>query len=286
MEEGAATPLCSVCVSGLCPELSSAAQGDSVYVRELLTAGFTVVPLFRSESEREALVEALEGLGADVTSLFASMMKAHECSDTPRTLEEGYSNFRERGKGRYEIIADYMAPALRPLWENSPCESVVSAVLSHEGCADSPLWSATGCFYSVVGSSTQAWHSDGPALATIPLRPYAINVFIPTIATSKANGTAFKVGSMHGAAGEVIIPNVDVGYALLFDYRVQHRGLSNRGTAPRPCMYITIVQPWYKDTYNFSTARYRHTLEVSTAMAETRKVRAMKRQKVAAEVEK
>ncbi len=61
----------------------------------------------------------------------------------------------------------------------------------------------------------------------------------------------------------LVAPVVRVGEALLFDYRVWHRGLGNRGNYNRPCLYTTMVQPWYVDSYNFDPRRYNSRLRIA-----------------------
>ena len=56
-------------------------------------------------------------------------------------------------------------------------------------------------------------------------------------------------------------PCVKVGEAILFDYRVIHRGLENKTLNMRPTCYLTFCRPWYNDLTNFSTTRYRRALD-------------------------
>jgi ectoine hydroxylase-related dioxygenase (phytanoyl-CoA dioxygenase family) len=51
-------------------------------------------------------------------------------------------------------------------------------------------------------------------------------------------------------------PVIKAGQALLFDYRVKHRGLGNRSTEERPLLYITYARPFWVDVYNFDRKRY------------------------------
>ena len=52
------------------------------------------------------------------------------------------------------------------------------------------------------------------------------------------------------------IRTLKAGAALLFDYRLKHRGLGNHSTVERPLLYITYARPFWVDVYNFATKRY------------------------------
>ena len=52
------------------------------------------------------------------------------------------------------------------------------------------------------------------------------------------------------------IRTLDAGSALLFDYRLKHRGLGNHSTTERPLLYITYARPFWVDVYNFDRKRY------------------------------
>ena len=69
------------------------------------------------------------------------------------------------------------------------------------------------------------------------------------------------------SAYPLLAPRVAVGEALLFDYRVWHRGLGNRGGENRPCVYATYAVPWYRDVHNFGARRYQQRLDVVEAFA-------------------
>ena len=45
----------------------------------------------------------------------------------------------------------------------------------------------------------------------------------------------------------------EVGSAVLFDYRLHHRGLANRSTSgeSRPLLYLTFGRSWFTDAENF-----------------------------------
>ena len=56
----------------------------------------------------------------------------------------------------------------------------------------------------------------------------------------------------HGGAGvEGLTFDAAAGGAILFDYRILHRGLGNRSTADRPMLYFTYGRQWFKDSTNY-----------------------------------
>eukprot|EP00937_MAST-01D_sp_MAST-1D-sp2_P007638 g7638.t1 len=41
------------------------------------------------------------------------------------------------------------------------------------------------------------------------------------------------------------------GGAIMFDYRVHHRGLANASGSARPLLYFTYAKPWFDDVTNY-----------------------------------
>ena len=117
-----------------------------------------------------------------------------------------------------------------------------------------------GVMLSLPGSAPQQWHSDGPHMHhSQQLGPHALNVFVPLVALTPANGPTEFVPTTHlhwDSDERPVCLTADAGDAILFDYRTKHRGLANRGAEPRPLVYLTYGQPWWVDAYNFSAERY------------------------------
>ena len=44
------------------------------------------------------------------------------------------------------------------------------------------------------------------------------------------------------------------GSAIMFDYRIVHRGLGNRSRVRRPLLYLTYARSWFRDATNYSSA--------------------------------
>lgn len=137
-----------------------------------------------------------------------------------------------------------------------------------------------GLILSFKMSANQPWHQDGSALfsdtefpvelGTLP--PYALNVFIPLDdITNELGPTEFCVSShkrenakqaMSSLAdgdekkARVIAPLLKRGDALIYDYRVCHRGTSNlSSSSTRRMLYLMYSRPWFDDHLNFSNEK-------------------------------
>ena len=139
------------------------------------------------------------------------------------------------------------------------CSAGTDATLTH-----------CGCMLSFPGSATQPWHSDGPHIrgSDVPRAgsdlpfvspPHALNVFVPLVDLTPNNGPTEYVPGSHfdyDVKAPHVIPSLRKGTALLFDYRLKHRGLGNSSTEERPLLYITYGRPYFLDVYNFDKKRY------------------------------
>jgi ectoine hydroxylase-related dioxygenase (phytanoyl-CoA dioxygenase family) len=141
-----------------------------------------------------------------------------------------------------------------------------------------------GLVLSLPGSDDQGWHTDGEHL--FPgfghhTPPHAVTVFVPLVNLTEANGCPqFFVGSHVEAVATAlsegtetdppVTAELSTGSALIFDYRLVHRGTGN-STAPtgesshpspspstksaiigRPLLYFVYSKSWYNDNRNFS----------------------------------
>jgi len=121
---------------------------------------------------------------------------------------------------------------------------------------------------SLPGAKAQAWHSDGPHMSSIEHLPaHVLNVFIPLIPMTRAHGatefrpkshvmtrdltTLFLAAAVKKRLEPLDAPLVGPGSAVLFDYRVLHRGLANTSGERRPILVYTFAKPWYSDVLNF-----------------------------------
>lgn len=267
------------CICCVCPELAAAIPGkikQNKYAHAFLKNGFCVIPL-NKKIDGERTTECLARWNAEANHIFGGFMRTYECEVMMdgagvRSLDGGYSNFRRRCEGRFEMISDAISQNAIPLVDGcQDIQDTLDILLSKRRKQMS-----SGCFYSLHGSKHQNFHTDGPALSdAVDLHPYAINVFLPLVPVDGKNGTEFIPGTQRVTQArpekeQTARPAVAVGNAILFDYRVIHRGLGNSTTTPRPCYYVTYSREWYTDKYNFSEQRYKRPLIVDPAFMESR----------------
>lgn len=199
-----------------------------------------------------------------------------------------YSNFKQRQPLRYDLTP--------PEFEVGPATSTDPASWSVEWLGDTattdalgvpwlPLMRfvlgtgvkpmARGIMLSKAGAAEQDWHSDGPPLCADPvtvtpaLPVHALNVFLPLVPVGPQNGTALVPGSHLAtkeedleASGEWVVPELAVGDALVFDYRLVHRGQKNDTNQDRPVVYLSYSLPWFTDEANFNSYQYGTRLDV------------------------
>jgi ectoine hydroxylase-related dioxygenase (phytanoyl-CoA dioxygenase family) len=46
-------------------------------------------------------------------------------------------------------------------------------------------------------------------------------------------------------------PVLDVGSCAIWDFRLRHRGMANKGDKARPLLYLTVCRPFWIDHQNF-----------------------------------
>jgi len=124
--------------------------------------------------------------------------------------------------------------------------------------------------------------SNGDERFVAPL--HAVNVFVPLIDLHSGSGPTEYVPGSHfdfELKARSKIPKVKAGHALVFDYRLKHRGLANTGSEERPLLYLTYAKPFWLDVYNFDRKRYSPLPEVE--LHASREERREKRQKLLAQ---
>lgn len=128
------------------------------------------------------------------------------------------------------------------------------------------------CSISVVtasaGATEQQWHQDGPHVDVASHQPcHCLNVFIPLIDVTSHHGpTEIRPGTHYYTRNLVpmmlaakarktlrdpVLPLLEAGDALIFDYRVLHRGRANVSDVDRPVLVMTFAKSWFTDVLNF-----------------------------------
>lgn len=115
---------------------------------------------------------------------------------------------------------------------------------------------------SYPGAEMQHIHRDHPLLfedaaLSLGLPPYAINVAVPLIDVDHETGpTGIWLGSNQWpeeSAADPASMTVEPfrrGDCVLLDYRTVHAGVPNRGTVPRPIVYMVYARTWFFDEIN------------------------------------
>ncbi len=192
-----------------------------------------------------------------------------------RGTDNGYAEIVARAPGRYDMLyGTDSAPFSDPqLHEGAVWRPLVDELLGGEATL---LF--CGLLMTLGGAGEQPWHTDGehlfgPEVPTLP--PHCLNVFVPLVDITPDNGgTELCPGSHHltrgvpeiyeqssehretiGWRGRPLPLEIPAGSALLFDYRLLHRGLANRTDTLRPILYFTFCRPWFRDVHNFPTRR-------------------------------
>ena len=205
-----------------------------------------------------------------------SDLPAAELAELRLALDEmSFEEVRRRGSRRYDLVVspDGEAPGVAA-WADALEEALSwgrAVVSAATGCeADQVRTLFSGCVASLPGADDQGLHADGGA-------PGLFNVFMPLVPlpddatgpTQFAPGThrdrsrASRTAASEGAAvwamaDDALLASptpLEAGDLVIFDYRVLHRGLANRGTSFRPVLYATLAtSDDAADTVNFPPA--------------------------------
>jgi ectoine hydroxylase-related dioxygenase (phytanoyl-CoA dioxygenase family) len=123
------------------------------------------------------------------------------------------------------------------------------------------VFEAIGVLSSLPGAEDQHLHSDGSELFNEVgidrlLPNVALTVVIPLVRMDAVSGmTAFWPGS-HLHRDDVdrtqfVAPELDPGSCAIWDFRLRHRGLANKGDRARLSLYLTVCRPFWIDHQNF-----------------------------------
>ena len=158
-------------------------------------------------------------------------------------------------------------PSLDTLLNNPALARLVPQLLQEESLKDLKI-----CHVSLLvatpSSTEQAWHSDGGHVDLQQHRLcHVLNVFLPLVDVPlKMGPTEFRPGSQfltrnltrmmllakaRKTLRSPVVPVPKAGDAVIFDYRVLHRGQANRSERNRTVLVLTFAKSWYKDVCNF-----------------------------------
>lgn len=172
----------------------------------------------------------------------------------------GYHEIVHRSRLRFDMRLLPGSPhtaqaAIDPSLEDlAPWVQVVQLILGEAA------WKIfTGGLMSLPGAEPQDTHMDGHHLFddAIQCPPHCLTVLVPLVPVTRETGpTEFwpgshnlerrQVGASPGAA-----PELSLGDALLFDYKLIHRGTENVSDHLRPVMYTVWGRSWFNELVNF-----------------------------------
>lgn len=124
--------------------------------------------------------------------------------------------------------------------------------------------------YSRPGAGEQVWHADGPHLqpGRPQVPPYGLCVFMPLIdlCQPRVGFTQFWPRTHHapGLAGfgpvaplldSAVDGRVPAGCAVMYDYRLMHRGMPNTADVERPLVQFFYHRSTYQEKRNYGEER-------------------------------
>jgi hypothetical protein len=169
-----------------------------------------------------------------------------------------FSDVASRDRGRVDVRYDMDRYA--QLIETPLLRLIIASVLG-----DDYQVAFSGIVYSLADSVAQAWHRDGPHLATSdgPTAPaHALTAFFPLCDVTEDRGSPQFIPGSHLLSDEVANTTdhhvvqfnpLAATDCVVFDYRLLHRGMPNVGSDTRPLMYVVFSVPHWCDDINFGT---------------------------------
>ena len=171
-----------------------------------------------------------------------------------------FSDVASRSRGRFDIRALPEAFSEDVLLKNNNWMEIIKTQLG-----ENYKVAFSGIVESLGGSADQQWHRDGNHLYenTLIESPYALTCFIPLIEINSTNlyGSPEFIPTSHRILNENDITNLPIkqfnnfalGDAIIFDYRLVHRGIKNLSNTRRPLLYIVYSKQFWSDEINFGT---------------------------------
>ncbi|OQW42249.1 MAG: hypothetical protein A4S12_01015 [Proteobacteria bacterium SG_bin5] len=171
-------------------------------------------------------------------------------------LQRNFGNYK--GRHTAPVLVDG-AFAERAVFLPDPVIALARRLLG-----GAPEIDSFGVLVSLPGSNDQARHADAllyPDVgADVLVPPFAAAFAMPLVPMDARSGTTgFWLGSHRKPGGKGphdFAPEVMPGSALLWDFRLVHHGLANRGTAPRPVLFTVFCRPWWHQVVDPCATRY------------------------------
>eukprot|EP00055_Hartaetosiga_balthica_P002651 m.4721 g.4721 ORF g.4721 m.4721 type:complete len:237 (+) comp2281_c0_seq1:616-1326(+) len=217
---------------------------------------------------------------ADVENVIPTLLKngiiiaqnALSTDSIERCLIEAQRHIEEADKALYNkdhrfdlLVPVDKFPSIKELEVVGPWVSLMKAMLGNDVVCDVSL------VYSRPGATEQTWHADGPHIGKTADwsgkgqdKPYAICVFLPLISLNKIVGytqfwpASHKYDELIGFGPVCPLLEceldgiVDVGSAVVYDYRLIHRGMPNKSEeTERPLIQFLYHIPQYKEVSNY-----------------------------------
>jgi hypothetical protein len=205
---------------------------------------------------RAAAAAALACSDAAITNnireLDASAPGAHHAA--VRLHRRDFAEYLKRDGGRVDLRFNSDAAPFDTLLRET--RTAVLDVATEALGGGAILYSGVMVARANAGGDHQRWHKDGDH--ENGESPNALTVFVPLQPLTAANGpTEFRLGSHRRRANDAkrlrqdgVAVTCDAGDALLFDYRVDHRGLANASDEDRLVFFLAFARPAFRDEKN------------------------------------
>ena len=201
---------------------------------------------------RAAAAAALACSDAAITNnireLDASAPGAHHAA--VRLHRRDFAEYLKRDGGRVDLRFNSDAAPFDTLLRET--RTAVLDVATEALGGGAILYSGVMVARANAGGDHQRWHKDGDH--ENGESPNALTVFVPLQPLTAANGpTEFRLGSHRRRANDAkrlrqdgVAVMCDAGDALLFDYRVDHRGLANASDEDRLVFFCAFARPAFR----------------------------------------
>jgi hypothetical protein len=192
--------------------------------------------------------DTIRSLNREFHAQYAKYRQDRELDDT-----------RKVGDRRFLVPVDLSGGFGDPLIYANP----LIVALIRETLGPDAILEAFGAIVSLSGSERQHFHRDSPLLFSHDISPllpaHAVTFGVPLLDMNELYGTTALFPGSHRwrALDEQAVaqfPVVPVGSCIMWDFRLYHGGTPNRSEEPRPLVYATYAQRWYRDPVNFIKA--------------------------------